>query len=239
MRKVAVLARRELRAYFDSPVAYIVLVVFLLLSGWLVFSTLFLLGEADLRQLFTPGLLSPPLLLVILAPAITMRLVAEERKSGSLELLCSLPVSDWQVVLGKFLGALGLATVALALTLAYPLTVTWLGPLDWGGVLAGYLGLLLFSAALLAIGLACSALTSNQIVAFIAAFGISAVLYFVYWLQFFLPEWLAPAADYLALSGHLDNLARGVIDLRDVTYYLTLTAGALLLSERALARQHA
>ncbi len=239
MGKIAVLARRELRAYFDSPVAYIVLVVFLLLSGWLVFSTLFLAGEAELRQLFTPGLLSPALLLVILAPAITMRLLAEEKKSGSLELLSSLPVSDWQVVLGKYLGALGLAGVALGLTLAYPLTVSFLGPLDWGPVAAGYVGLLLYSAALLAIGLLCSALTANQIVAFILAFSLSAVLFFVYYLQFFLPDWLAPAADFLALSGHLDNLARGVLDLRDLVYYLSLTAGALLLAERALARQHA
>jgi ABC-2 type transport system permease protein len=239
MSKVLAIARRELRSAFDAPVAYIVLVVFLLASGWMVFSTLFLAGQADLRILFTPGLLSPAMLLVILSPAVTMRLLAEERRSGTLELLTTMPVSDWQVITGKFLGGLGLLATGVLLTLAYPITVSCLGPLDWGPVAGGYLGLVLFGAALTAVGLCCSALTSNQIVAFIVAFSVSAVLYFVYWLQFFVPEWLAGTVEYLSLSGHLENLARGVVDLRDVIYYLTLTGGALLLGQRALARRHA
>ena len=140
MPNVLAIARRELRAYFDAPVAYIVLVAFLAVTGWMFFSQIFLIDRADVRSLFAPSPFSPSLLLVILAPAVTMRLVAEERKSGTIELLTTLPVTDTQVIVGKFLAALALLAVALAATLAYPITVAFLGPLDWGPVVAGYLG---------------------------------------------------------------------------------------------------
>jgi ABC-2 type transport system permease protein len=239
MPNVWTIARRELRSYFDSPIAYIVIVTFLLVAGWMFFSPLFLMGRADMRMFFAPSPFSPSMLLVILAPAITMRLIAEERKSGTIELLTTLPVRDEEVILGKFLAALGLVCAALGLTLVYASTVTVLGPLDWGPVIAGYLGLLLFSASLLGIGLWISTLTRNQIIAFIVSFIVCAALYFVYWLQFFMPEGLAPVFEFLSVSYHLDNLARGVIDSRDVLFYLTLTAGSLVLATRSLAQQHA
>jgi ABC-2 type transport system permease protein len=239
MPKVLTIARRELRGYFDSPVAYIVVVSFLLIAGWMYFSTLFLLGQADMRTFFTPSPFSPSMLLVILAPAVTMRLVAEERKTGTIELLMTMPIGDGAVVLGKFLAAFGLLAAALLLTLAYPLTVSSLGPLDWGPVISGYLGMLLFAASLLAVGLMCSTLTDNQIVAFIVAFLLSAALYYIYWLQFFAPGFLVPLFDFLSISSHLQNLARGVIDSRDVLFYVSLTAAALLLAVRSLERQHA
>ena len=190
MRKVIAIAQRELRSYFDSPVAYIVLVSFLLIAGWMYFSTLFLMGRADMRPFFAPSIFSPSMLLVILAPAITMRLIAEERKTGTIELLTTMPIRDGEVILGKFLAALSLIAAALVLTLVYPLSVAALGPLDWGPVVSGYLGLLLFSAALLAIGILCSTLTNNQIVAFIVSFLVCAALYYIYWLQFFVPGFL-------------------------------------------------
>ncbi len=239
MRNVMAVAKRELRAYFDSPVAYIVIVTFLAVAGWMYFSTAFLLGRADLRPFFQPSPFSPSMLLVILAPAITMRLIAEETKSGTIELLLTMPMRDSEIILGKFLAALALVAVALGLTLAYPLTIGALGDLDWGPVLAGYLGMLLFSGALLAIGVLCSALTENQIVAFIVAFLISAVLYYIYWLQFFMPPALSPVVEFLSVSFHLDNIARGVVDTRDLIYYGSLMAGALLLAMQALARRHA
>jgi ABC-2 type transport system permease protein len=195
MRKVLAIAKRELRSYFDSPAAYIVLVTFLLVAGWMYFSALFLMDRADMRPFFAPSLFSPSMLLVILAPAITMRLVAEERKTGTIELLTTMPVRDGEVIAGKFLAALGLVAAALLLTIVYPLTVASLGPLDWGPVISGYLGLLLFSASLLAIGILCSALTDNQIVAFIVAFILSAALYYIYWLQFLVPGFLAPVFE--------------------------------------------
>jgi ABC-2 type transport system permease protein len=239
MRKVLAIALRELRGYFDSPVAYIVLVTFLLVAGWMYFSAFFLMARADMRPLFAPSLFSPSMLLVILAPAITMRLIAEERKTGTIELLTTMPIRDGEVILGKFLAALGLIGVALLLTLLYPITVASLGPLDWGPVISGYLGLLLFSASLLAIGILCSTLTNNQIVAFIVSFIVGAVLYSIYWLQFFVPGFLAPLFEFLSVSFHLDNMARGVIDSRDVLFYLSVTAGGLLLAVRSLEAQHA
>jgi ABC-2 type transport system permease protein len=239
MRNVMVIAKREMRSYFDSPVAYIVLVTFLLVSGWMYFSALFLTGQADMRTFFAPSPFSPTMLLVVLAPAVTMRLIAEERKTGTLELLMTLPVSDRDVVWGKFLAAFGLLTVALSGTCVYAVTVRGLGRLDIGPVFTGYVGLLLFSASLLSVGLLCSVLTRNQIVAFIVGFLVCAALYFVYWLQFFLPQTLAPIVEFMSVSFHLDNLARGVIDTRDVLYYLTLTSGCLYMAQRALSRLHA
>jgi ABC-2 type transport system permease protein len=148
-------------------------------------------------------------------------------------------VRDVEVVVGKFLAAVFLIGVGLALTVAYPITVSQLGPLDWGPVVAGYVGLLLFASSLLAVGLLCSTLTDNQIVAFIVAFLVGATLYYVYWLQFFVPPFLAPLMDYLSVSSHLANMARGVIDSRDVFFYLSLVAAGLLLAVRSLGRRHA
>ncbi len=240
MPSVLAIARRELRSYFDSPIAYIVVAVYLLVSGGLFFSTLFLYGRADLRGFFQPSpfSLSPPMLLAILTPAVTMRLVAEERKNGTYELLSSFPVSDVQVVLGKFLGAFGLLLFALALTLAYAITVSLFGDLDWGPVVTGYLGLVLFVACLTAIGLYCSTLTENQIVAFILGFIACAVLFVVSWLSVLFPS-MAPIFDTVSLASHLESISRGVIDTRDLLYYLSLCGGALYLSVLSLSRQHA
>jgi len=239
MRNILTVARRELHGSFDSPIAYIIVVSFLLVAGWMFFSALFLFGRADTRLFFAPSPFSSSMLLVILVPAVTMRLIAEERKTGTIELLTTMPIRDSEVVLGKFLGALGTLAAALLLTLAYPLTVSLLGPLDWGPVIAGYAGMILFVSALVAVGLLCSTLTENQIVAFIVSFIVSAALYYVYWLQFFMPGFLAPLFEYLSVSFHLDNMARGVIDSRDALYYLSLTAAGLFLAVRSLERQHA
>lgn len=238
MRNIAVIARKELASYFNSPVAYIVIVAFLLTAGWMYFSPLFLVGRADMRMFFAPSPFSPSMLLVILAPAVTMRLIAEERKAKTIELLTTIPITDAEVVLGKFLGALGLVGAALAATLVYPITVSFLGSLDWGPVVAGYLGMILFSAALLGVGLFASTLTDNQIVAFIVGFIVAAALYFIYWLQMLMPG-VAPVVEFLSVSYHLDNMARGVVDSRDVLYYLTLAGGGLFLSTLSLSRQHA
>jgi ABC-2 type transport system permease protein len=239
MHKAMIIARRELRSYFDSPIAYIVIVAFLAVAGWMFFSALFLIGRADLRTFFQPTPFSPAMLLIVLAPALTMRLIAEERKSGTIELLTTMPIRDLDVVLGKFLAALGLIATALGLTLFYALSVWLMGPLDWGPVVSGYLGMILFSASLIAVGLLCSTFTDNQIVAFIISFLVCAALYFIFWLQFLLPGFLSSVAEFVSVSFHLDNMARGIIDSRDVIYYLSLTVGALYVAVRSLARQHA
>ena len=238
-RKVLVIARRELNSYFDSPIAYIVIATFLLTAGWMFFSTLFLMGRADMRSFFAPAPFSPSMLLVILVPAVTMRLIAEEKKTGTLELLTTMPVRDSEIVLGKFLAAFALLASALSPTLVYAVTVASMGQLDWGPVIAGYLGLLMFSMSLLGVGMWCSAITDKQIVAFIVSFIVSAALYFMYWLQFFMPASLAPLVEFLSVSAHLDNMARGVIDSRDVMFYGTLTAAGLMMTTRSLTQQHA
>ncbi len=238
MDKVRVIARRELASYFNAPIAYIVVVTFLLIAGWMYMGTLFLAGRADMRGFFQPSGFSPSLLLVIVVPAIAMRLIAEERKQKTLELLTTMPITDTQVILGKFFGALGLVAIALAITLVYPITVSFLGPLDWGPVVAGYLGLLLFSSAILAVGLFASTLTDNQIVAFILGLVFCAALYFIYALQFVIGT-MGGVVEFVSLWYHLENLARGVVDTRDVVYYLSLTGGGLFLATYALGEQHA
>lgn len=239
MRNTLIIARREIAGYFSSPVAYIVLIAFLLVAGWTFFSGFFIMGRADMRPFFSPSLFSPAALLVIFAPAVTMRLVAEERKSGTMELLTSLPVRDAEVIIGKFLAAVTLFLAGLVATLVYALSVSAIGDLDWGPVIAGYVGMGLFASSLLAVGLLCSTFTQNQIVAFIVGFFVCAALYFVYWLRFLMPGDVAAVVEFVSVSFHLENMARGVIDSRGVIYYLTVTAAALFLAERSLARQHA
>jgi ABC-2 type transport system permease protein len=235
MEPTLAIARREFRTFFASPIAYVVLGGFLLVSGWLYFSTLFLAGQASLRQFFGIA----PVLFVVLVPAITMRAIAEERKSGTLELLLTLPMEDWQVVGGKFLAALGMVGAGLAWTLPYALTVASLTApgvgFDWGPVVAGYLGLLLLAASFIGLGLWASALSKNQIVGFIIALVLCFAFYFVDKFAALLPESLGQVLQFLSVDYHFDNIARGVIDTRDLVFYLSLTALGLVLTTRTLS----
>jgi ABC-2 type transport system permease protein len=233
MRNTLTIARRELGSYFNSPIAYIVIAAFLFLNSWLFFSTFFLYNTADLRELFAG--FAPTLLVTIFAPAITMRLVAEERAQGTLELLITMPVSDWQVVLGKFLGAVVLFAVAMCLMLVYGLIVSFLGPLDKGPALGGYLGLLLLGATFIAIGLMTSSWTRSQIVAFIISVLICWGLWLIGKIVPFVPQPLQPLAEFIGIDSHVANSARGVIDTRDLLYYGSLIGGSLLLAEQSLA----
>jgi len=186
MRNVLTIARRELTTYFNTPVAYVVVPLFLIMTGGWLFGTLFLQNEASLRAFFTPfwGTMTPnffsaPFALAIFAPLVTMRLLAEEQQSGTLELLMTLPVTDWEVVLGKFLAAVGLLVVALALTITFPITVRLMGPLDIGPVIGGYFGLLLLGSFFLAVGVMASSFTRSQIVAALIALGICLFIYLI------------------------------------------------------------
>jgi ABC-2 type transport system permease protein len=235
MNGALALARREFKTFFISPIAYIVLDGFLLLSGWLYFSTLFLAGQASLRNFFGVA----PVLFVVLVPAITMRAVAEERKSGTLELLLTFPMDDWQITLGKFLASLGMVAVALACTFPYAFTVAALtgpGPsFDWGPVFAGYFGLLLLAASFIGLGLWGSALSKNQIVGLIVGLVLCFAFAFVDKFAVLLPESLGQLLEFLSVDYHFDNIARGVIDTRDLVFYLSLTALGLTLTTRALS----
>lgn len=235
MRNVRAIAVRELHAYFNSPMAYIVVCAFLLLAGWLYFTPLFVAGTSSMRSFFAIA----PILFVVFAPAVAMRLISEEVRSGTLELLTTMPVRDHEVILGKFLAGLAVIAAALAMTLFWALSVEAIGDLDWGPVAGGYLGLLLCAAALVAIGLMTSASSRNQIVAFILALVICLVLWLLDKITFFVPGALAGLVEYLSIDYHFRNIARGVIDTRDVLYYLSVTVLALYAAVRSLARRHA
>jgi len=235
MTTALAVARREFRTFFQSPIAYIVIGVFLLVAGWIYFSTLFLGGTASLRAFFGFA----PVLFVVFAPAVTMRLLAEERKTGTLELLLSLPIKDWEVVLGKFAAALAMVAVGLLWTLPYPLSVSSLTArgvsFDWGPVIGGYLGLLLLASSFLALGLWASAVSRNQIVGFIVGLLLCFAFYFVDKFAIVLPSSLAEVLQFLSVDYHFENISRGVFDTRDLLFYLSLTAAGLMLTTRSLA----
>ncbi|MDH5525976.1 MAG: ABC transporter permease subunit [Nitrospirota bacterium] len=216
--------RREFGAYFGQPVAYVVIVAYLLICGWFLNATLFLEGQATLRNFFA----MVPLILVFFAPALTMRLLAEEWKNGTMELLVTFPLRDIDVVLGKFLAAFAVLAVAQGLTLMYPLTIGSLGNLDGGQVASAYLGTLLLGGALLAVGLWASALTRSQIVAFIVAFFICFGLNMLGKILPLVPGALVPLVELLALDTHFNNMVKGVVDSRDVLYFLSVIAFCLM-----------
>jgi ABC-2 type transport system permease protein len=233
MQNVTPIAGKELRSYFTSTIAYVVITVFLLITGWFFSTNLFLVNQATLRAAF--GII--PIIFIFFVPAITMRLISEEKKSGTIELLVTMPIKDHEIVIGKFLAALCLVAIALFFTFTYVLTIGLLGNADAGPIIGGYLGLLLMSGAYLALGLFASSLTQNQIVAFIIAIAIIFVLFMLDKILFFVPAGLATIFEYLSIDYHFNNIARGVIDTRDLIYYLSLIALGLTLASHMITRR--
>ncbi|MCU0540009.1 MAG: ABC transporter permease subunit [Desulfobacterales bacterium] len=234
MRRALHICRRELQTYFLSPIAYIVIAVFLLVTGWFFFSTFFLFNQASLRSFF--GLL--PIVFAFVVPALTMRLLAEEFHIGSYETLLTLPLGFRDVILGKFLAGVAFIAAMLVPTLAYPITVAQLGTLDWGPVVGGYLGALLLGAAFCAVGLFASSLTRNQIIAFIVGMAICFSLTLIDKMLFFMPRALLPVLNFLAADVHFRNIAKGIIDTRDLIYFASLCFVGLYATHRVLkARQ--
>ncbi len=232
IRNISAIARREMALYFKSPIAYIAVTVFLGICGVYLFVTypFFEGNQATIRPLVE----QIPLFFILYAPAITMRLISEEKRSGTVELLATWPLTDSQIVLGKFLGALGLLVVTLGLSLVFPLIVSSLGELDGGLVLGCYLGLFLVGAAYMAMGLLTSTWTQNQIVAFILAVLLCT---FFYGIDSLVGELSASARDafaFLSFKVHFANIARGVIDTRDVIFYLTVIGSSLAFATLSL-----
>jgi ABC-2 type transport system permease protein len=233
LSNVGPIFRRELRSYFNSPVAYVVIIVFLSIIGWFFTSNLFLMNVASLRIVFE----LVPLVFLFFVPAITMRLLAEEKKSGTLELLTTKPVRDVEIVLGKFFAAWALLAAALAPTLIYAISVGLLGSLDLGPVFTGYIGLLLMGGVYIAIGIFASSLTENQIVAFIISFLIVLTLFLMDKVLIYVPEAFASTLEFLAIDYHFSNIARGVIDSRNVIYFGSLLGFSLYLATVSLERR--
>ncbi len=233
MHETWTLTKRELRAYFDSPAAYVVLSVFLLITGWFFANSLFLDNVASLRSVFDVV----PFVFLFFIPAITMSTFAEERRAGTLELLLTMPIKDWQVIAAKLVAVSILLGLAIGLTLVYASTIAALGDVDAGAAVGGYLGLALLGIACSAIGLLASSLTRNQIVAFIIGFALIFGLYLVDKVTVFFPGWLSGFLQYLGIDYHYQNLLRGVIDTRDILYYVSLTFFVCLLTGYNLARR--
>lgn len=243
MKATLTIARREFRSYFDSPLAYVVICLGLLLLGFVFFHLnggFWKADRASLQQMFAQA---PRGLSWLVIPVLTMRLVAEEKRSGTLEMLITLPVRDYEVILGKFLGAWGLVLVLIFSTALYPIMMFWkpwhLGALDTGPVLTGYLGLIIYSAAAVAIGLLISALTESQVIAFFVTFIILFVLHMLgsgLTLQF-LPAKAEWVATFISFDTRLLPFVRGLVHTRDVIYFLSVTVGCLLGSFWALERR--
>jgi ABC-2 type transport system permease protein len=234
MRQAIQIFRKDFRSYFVSPIAYIVIAIFLLVTGWFFFATFFLFGQANLRNFFS--LL--PIIFSFVIPAITMRLVSEELNIGSYEILMTMPVTFSGVVVGKFMAALAFVVAMLIPTAAYPITVTLLGQLDWGPVLGGYIGAVLLGGAFCAIGLFASSLTRNQIIAFIVGMAICFSLTLIDKMLFFLPRSLLGVLAYLGADFHFQNISKGIIDSRDVIYFVSVGFIGLYGAYLALREKH-
>ncbi len=230
MTKVLPIFRREMAAYFNSPMAYIVISVFLLFTGWFFTSQLFLADDSSLRAMFA----TIPFIFIFFAPAITMRLLSEERKSGTIELLVTMPLSDIDIVVGKYLAGLGLLAVAILFTFPYALTILLLGKPDLGMMITGYMGLILMGASYIAVGVFASTVSKNQVVAFIIAFMIIFSLFLLDKFLAVMPAYLVPALQYLSIDYHYNNIGRGVIDSRDIVYYLSLIVFMLSLAKLSI-----
>jgi ABC-2 type transport system permease protein len=230
MQRTLTIAKREFRGYFNSPAAYIVICLFLVLMGFFFWNPFFLINRASVRGMY--DLMS--VLLLPTAPALTMGLLAEEKRTGTIEILLTMPVRDAEVVVGKYLAALGLLAVLLACTVAYPLSVSTLGNLDWGPVFTGYIALLLEGGAMLAIGVLASSWTDNQLIAFFT----SGIICFAFWIisRFlpFMPQAAASTVEWLSFDYHFQDMARGVVDTRDAFYFLSIIGFSLVLAFRSL-----
>lgn len=227
MNYTSVIAKKEIKSYFGSPAAYIVLVIFLLLSGWFFSSPLFLNNTANLRSLF--GIV--PIIFIFFVPAITMGLVAKEKKQGTMELLTTFPIDDKEIVWGKFLGSMSLILIGLAFTLIHVLTIVFLGKnVDYGPIFCGYIGLILLGGVYSSIGIFASSITDNQIVAFIISFFIIFVLFIIQYSLFFIPPFLVRFFQFISIGYHLDNISKGVIDTRNLIYFGSLIALFMKLS---------
>jgi len=241
--------KREVQQYFTSPVAYVILAIFLFITGLFFYAIFSGFAQASMQIAMNPGMgrdlnvmdsvLRPlfdnmRVILLLLMPLVTMRLFAEERRSGTIELLLTYPVRDGAVLVGKYLAAMTLYAAMIGGLLAYPALLAYFARVEWGPLATGYLGLLLMGGMFLAIGLFASSLTENQIVAAIVTFGILLSFWIIGWLAAFVSGPAGAVLTHLSILEHNDTFAKGVLDTKDVIYYVDFTALALFLALRSL-----
>ena len=248
MGNILALAQKEVRGYFVSPIAYVLLVFFTLLFGWFYIASLNLMlqlsggnfgmggpqvvnvNEFMIRPLFG----NTAVILLFLLPMLTMRSYAEEKRSGTMELLLTSPLSDFQIIMGKFLGALALYTLMLALTGIHIAMLFQYGEPEWGPILTGYLGLLLMGSSFISIGLAISSMTKNQIVAGVSTFAVLLLFWIINWIGDASGSTAQSVLAYLSILEHFDDFSKGVIDTKHLTYYLSFIGLGLFLTAKSM-----
>ncbi len=227
-----VIMKRELSSYFTSPIAYIVGALFLIITGVFFFPTFFINRRADLRNFFS--LL--PIIFCFFIPALTMRVFSEEKRSGTIETLMTLPVKTSQIVWGKYLAALISSLVLLLPTLFYVITCCVFGKPDFGPIIGGYLGAIFLAASYCAIGIFASSVTKNQILSFFIAFAICGILTVLGIFSIFMPGFLVNVSSFISSESHFESISRGIIDSRDVLYFISLTAIFLALTIQSVKK---
>lgn len=232
MNTILALMRKELKSYFNSPIAFIIIAVFIILSTWIFFYygdyAFFDRGTSDIRGLFQYS----SLILLFFAPALSMRLIAEEKYNGTLELLVTMPIEDYEIIIGKYLSTLIIYAIMLIGLIVTPITVMMIGEPEIGVILTSYLGLFLLGASYFAVGTAASAFTKNQIVAFIVTFLLLGILYLIGGAVNSGP--LAAIIDTISIHGHFENFFKGIIDIRDIIYFLSIITLSLYVASTAL-----
>ncbi|MCK5413009.1 MAG: ABC transporter permease [Candidatus Pacebacteria bacterium] len=233
MNKILILVKKELNSYFNSPLGYIVVSIFLLITGWLFIQGFFVSAQASMRSFF--GLI--PFILMFILPAVTMSSWSEEKRSGTVEVLMSFPISNFQVVLAKFLSNFIFLGIMLALTLAIPSMISNLGAPDKGIIMAGYLGTLLLGASYIAVGLWVSSVTKNQIVSFITTVAIVFAFYIIgnSFILDALPAFIGEIGKFLSFSTHFNSILRGVISLSDIVYYISIVLFFMFLNTNVVS----
>ena len=248
MRNILAIAHKELRSYFASPIAYIVIGFFALLYGFFFIAILRyfvgqsmqagLMGGAQSmsvnQQLIRPLLQNVTVVVLFLLPMVTMRTYAEEKRSGTIELLLTSPLTDFQIIMGKFLGAMSLYVAMLAVTLIHIGLLFMASKPEWIPILTTYLGLILMGGCFIAVGLLISSLTKNQIVAVMVTFTVFLMLWVINWIASFVGPTAQQVLNYLSITDHLDDFTRGIIDTKHVVYYVSFIAFGLFLTARAV-----
>ncbi|MBM3778624.1 MAG: ABC transporter [Acidimicrobiia bacterium] len=246
MRNVLAIAHKEVKAYFDSPIAYVFIGFFALLFGYFFVALLSFFTSQSMQmsmmgapvnvnqQLITPLFLNTSVVVLFVLPSITMRTYAEEKRSGTIELLLTSPLTDMQIILGKFIGAMTLYAALLAVTVVHIGVLFWKGNPEVLPVLTGYLGLLLMGGCFVSVGLLISSLTKNQIVAAMVTFAVFLLLWVIDWISQFTGPLAQQVLTYLSVTQHLDDFTRGVVDTKHLVYYVSFMAFGLFLTARSV-----
>ena len=222
---------KEIKSYFDGPMAYIFLVIFSLVTGYFFSNTFFIFGQSDMRALFQ----IVPLVYLFFIPAITMGIISKEKNVGTMEVICTLPIKDYEFVIGKYLAILSLLKIALFLTGIMFINLIFVGTnIDYGAVFTGYLGLFLAGSVYAAMGIFASSLTDNQVVGFIIAIFLVLIFFLLDKLLIFMPNMIAGTMQYLSIDYHLSNISKGVIDSRNIIYFLSMISLFLILTIESL-----